>query len=221
MRTLLKATLLACLAFVLQAPIHGQQAVTVETFGGLEFYLQDANFVKDLKLTPDQLNKARVTSRQIKEKHRADMAKLANVPKEEFPGKFEELQKTVADATIQALGNVLKPEQIKRLKQLELQKRGLQLFRDAEVEKQLKLTDDQKAKIKEIKETTDRELFKLVADAQGNAAKTQAVFQKRAGIDKENLEKAVALLNEDQKKVWKELVGELFEFKLIGGGVLK
>jgi hypothetical protein len=216
MRTLVKATLVTCLALVLRGPAPAQQAIPFEAFGGLEFYLQDANFVKDLKLTPDQLNKARTTSRQVKEKHRADIAKLANVPKEELAKKFEELEKTVHDATIQALANVLKPEQIKRLKQLQLQQRGLQLFGDAEVDKVLKLTDDQKAKIKEIKETTDREHFKLFEDAKGNAAKTQALFQKMAGKDKENLQKAAALLNDDQKKAWKELVGELFDFKMQG-----
>src|SRR5262245_35878887 len=112
MRTFLKATLLTGLALMLCHPLWGQQAIPFEAFGGLEFYLQDANFVKDLKLTPDQLAKARTTSRQVKEKHRADIAKLANVPKEELAKKFEELEKTVHDATIQALADVLKPEQI-------------------------------------------------------------------------------------------------------------
>jgi hypothetical protein len=217
MRSLLGVTLVACLAIALAGLVRAQQEIPFDAFGVLEYMLQDQDAVKEMKLTNDQLTKAKAVSRQVREKHKGDLAKLKDVPKEAYPQKLRDLEKTVAEQTIKGLAGTLKPDQLKRFKQLELQNRGLIALSDPEVEKTLKLTDDQKGKIKTMYDAIIQERFVLFKDAQNDATKIREVFRKAAAKDKEGLEKASALLNDDQKKVWKELMGELFEFKVVGG----
>jgi Spy/CpxP family protein refolding chaperone len=107
----------------------------------------------------------------------------------------------------------LKPEQTKRLKQIELQNGGLRAFADADVQKSLNLTDKQKDEIKDISESTNKDVQELRASAQGDRQKFREVRTKVEAIQKEAKEKVSGLLTEDQKKTWKEMVGEPFEVK--------
>src|SRR5437762_12802682 len=56
----------------------------------------------------------------------------------------DEQFKKVPDAVWKALGDVLDADQQKRLRQIFLQQRGPNAFMDAKVQKELKLTDQQK-----------------------------------------------------------------------------
>ncbi len=124
--------------------------------------------------------------------------------------KYQELMK-------KALADALTPEQAKRLKQIQLQQRGAEAFSDPEVATALKLTEDQKEKIQTIREDARKEMTDLFKNAAGNR---EEAFKKMAGMRKEIAEKVTAVLNAEQKKMWKEMLGEPFEgsgFRRPGG----
>ena len=85
---------------------------------------------------------------------------------------------------------------------------GVQAFSTPRVQEALKLTDDQKSKIREINTTTMREATEARESAGDDRA---AARTKMISIRKDALSKVQALLTNDQKSSWKELTGEPYE----------
>lgn len=121
---------------------------------------------------------------------------------EEQLKKYEELQK-------KALADSLSPEQLKRLKQIQLQQRGAQAFQDPEVQTALKMTDEQKEKVKTIAEDARKDMGELFKNAGGG--NREEAMKKFAAFRKEVMDKTTSVLTDDQKKSWKDMVGEPFE----------
>jgi len=179
--------------------------------GGKAMLLMSPDVQQELKLSEEQLTKVREVSQQVIEKNKDNFGKLKDLPKDQQREKFQEMAKTIAAETDNALKDVLKADQHKRLRQLELQQRGAQAFADADVQKELKLTDDQKDKIKTLSEDAGKEMREIFQNAQGNF---QDAMTKVNTLRKETLEKVTATLGADQKKAWQEMTGAPFEFKL-------
>lgn len=141
---------------------------------------------------------------------RPDQAKMTEVRAEQTKVN-EEVTKVVTEA--------LTAEQKKRVKQIEVQAMGLRAFANEDVLKELKLTDEQKTKVKEVTDATQKELTDAGLGrpmAGGGAARPDAAARaeqqkKRAEINGKATEKAAAVLTDDQKKAWKELTGEKFD----------
>jgi Spy/CpxP family protein refolding chaperone len=182
-------------------------------FGGPGMLLQNTGVQKELKLTDDQIQKIKDVTQKIQDKHKDDFAALAKVDQQERREKFQELFKTIGEETEKSLADILKPEQSKRLKQIGLQQRGSQAFNDEEVQKTLKMTDDQKDKIKTLNEDAGKEMREIFQNAQGNF---REAGEKAAALRKETMEKVMALLTDEQKKAWKDMTGEPFEVRFEG-----
>ena len=125
-----------------------------------------------------------------------------------------DLRKKLNDAVEKAVPDILKADQVKRLDQLKVQAAGLQAFAKDDVVTALKLTDDQKDKIKTLSDDAAREMREL---RQGGGG--QGAFQKIAAMRKETLDKVQSVLTADQKKTWKDMTGDPFEvlFDLTAG----
>jgi Spy/CpxP family protein refolding chaperone len=167
---------------------------------------------KELKLTQEQAEKVKAAS----EKQRKSFQGLRAIQDEqERAKKFEEMRKE-ADKFV---AEILKPEQVKRLKQITLQQQGGRALEDPEVAKELNLTDDQKTKVKEIMEDTGNQIRELFQGGGGFSEETRKKMQE---INKTATEKATGLLTADQKAKWKEMTGEPFKgeirFGPPGGG---
>ena len=170
---------------------------------------------KELKLTEDQIKKVNELEKEMRQKYSDDVAKLQDLDRSEREPKFEELRKKIGDETRKPLAGILKPEQEKRLHQIQRQAEGTQAFMSADVESELKLTPEQKEKIKTINDDTRKEMMELF---QGGG---RVNFQKMQTIRKESVENATAVLTDEQKKTWKEMTGEPFHFEMgqrRGGG---
>jgi hypothetical protein len=110
-----------------------------------------------------------------------------------------------------ALGSILKPDQLKRLKQIELQMQRAMAFSNPEVQKSLKLTSDQIEKIKTINDDAQAERRSLFSG--GGGGRNQGNFQKMQAMQKETLTKIEGVLTDEQKKSWKDMTGEPFQFQ--------
>src|SRR5262249_38790439 len=116
--------------------------------------------------------------------------------------------------TEKALGEVLKPEQTKRLNQIQLQVRGSQAFSDPKVAEALKLTDSQKKDIKTIQEDSQKQIRALFEGGRPGAD----AREKMTKLRKETSDKIMDVLNKDQKKSWEELTGKPFTIQRAPGG---
>lgn len=167
-------------------------------FGGMLLSAEPVQ--KELKLTEDQTKKIKEIADAAP---RPDFAGLQNATPEErakrgaeFAEKARETQKKAEE--------VLTADQKKRFKEITVQVRGLS---DPEVVADLKLTDEQKSKIRSIGEDTQtktRELF------QGGA--NEGAREKMTQLRKESEEKTLAVLTADQKSQFEKMKGEKVGF---------
>jgi Spy/CpxP family protein refolding chaperone len=156
---------------------------------------------EDLKMTDDQVKK--VTD--LSTKQREAFTGLRDLSQEERGKKLQEL----TAQNEKAVGEILKPEQAKRLKEISLQTQGARaLANDAAVAKSLALTGEQQEKIKAIEAESRSEAQKLFQGGIGNFEEAQ---KKRAELTKATNEKAMAVLTPEQKTKWKEMTGEPFK----------
>jgi hypothetical protein len=125
-----------------------------------------------------------------------------NLSQEERQKRQEERTK----ANEKALAEILKPDQLKRAKQISWQQQGALAVSDPEFATALKLTDEQKDKIKTIQ--ADARPAGGQARRGGNQEEAR---KQREALRKETEERMMSVLTADQKTTWKELMGEPFK----------
>jgi hypothetical protein len=193
--------------------------------GGVGFLISNEAVQKELKMDKDQADKATEAVKKVREKHADDFSKLRDVPQDERRTKMQELSKEVNEETLKSVGEVLKPEQMTRLKQIELQRSSFAAFTRPDVQEALKLTTEQKEKVKTISDEANKDIQALRGaggqgrgqGGAGGAGRGQgrggfgANNEKVTALRKETNGKLVALLTDDQKKTWKGLTGDAFE----------
>jgi hypothetical protein len=171
--------------------------------------VQNEELQKELKLTPEQLAKIRQIPLLIKEKLKDQFAEMEKLEGKERREKSRELRKVYAEEFPKHLARILTANQQKRMKQIFLQQGGVQAFTDPDVENELRLTPKQKEAFKEIALKTNKDAMKIYLDEQDDAAASAKV----AVMQKENMAQALAMLSDEQKVKWKELLGQPFEAK--------
>jgi Spy/CpxP family protein refolding chaperone len=191
--------------------------------GGLTGMLSNNKGLQDeLKMDKDQVDKLTEALAKVREDMRDDLAKLRDrqTPMEERTA----IGKKLNEANEKAVASVLKPDQVKRLHQIENQQAGMNVFNKEDVQKVLKLTDAQKDKLEDI----NKELTKDIRDLSGGGA-GGAGGRGRGGFNPENLTKMQdlrkeamasakkALTDEQRDILTKEVLGAPFEVQFGGG----
>jgi hypothetical protein len=185
--------------------------------GGPGFLINNEAVQKELKLSEEEVTKGKEAVQGITEKYQEEFGKLRDLDQEERMTKMRELTTKQGEETYAALEKAWKPEQVKRLKQIGVQAQGLQAFMSPAVDKALKLTDEQKEKVRSLQMEQGEEMQGLRGGGGGDPTE---MMKKMATMRKEFTGKAVALLTDDQKKEWKELTGDPFDVPMqpFGGG---
>jgi hypothetical protein len=188
---------------------------------------------EDIKASEEQITKLKDWAKEFKttsDKIREDEG--VKIGKGGFGKIDEEMQAKIASANVKIskeaykqLGDVLKKEQVERVKQIERQNLGIQAFTNAEVVEALKLTDAQKASVKGISADLQKETREIYADAgiggkggKFDQEKFQEAQKKVQKVQKEYMTKVVDVLEDTQKKTWKELTGEAFDTTKLNTG---
>jgi hypothetical protein len=184
-------------------------------FGGFQFGLaqlvQNKSVQEELKMTDEQVAKVKEIADKSREKFKDELEKG------DFKAKFEIFKKvndSITETVTKDLDKLLKPEQIKRLKQIEIQQLGVEAFTKDSVIKDLKLNDDQTTKIKTLTETLQKDTKAAFEDA--GKGKFQEAFKKVGELKTATMEKVTGVLTDTQKTKWKDLTGDKFELKFGG-----
>jgi Spy/CpxP family protein refolding chaperone len=208
---LCKLALALGVAALLASPALAQRGGRGGPFGGGAQLLENNKSVQEeLKMDKDQIDKVKEALAKVREDHKDDIAKLRDrdTPMEERM----EIGRKIGEANTKAIAGILKPEQEKRWKQMQHQMQGVGMFNDAEVQKTLSLTDDQKDKIKTINEDLQKERRELFQGGAGGDF--QEMRKKMEAMNKEAMNKAKSVLTADQKKTLDNLTGKPFELKM-------
>lgn len=195
--------------------------------GGVTNLVSNKAVQEDLKLSEEQVTKLkewgtefRKKSAEIMKDKGVDFGKGGGFGKmdDETRAKLDAANVAINAEAYKQLGEVLKKEQVERLKQIQRQQMGVGAFSNAEVVDALKLTAAQKDSVKGIsgdlsKDT--KEIFGTGGDKGGKGKvdfeKIQENMKKVQKLQKEYLGKMEDILDDKQKSAWKEMKGAEFD----------
>jgi Spy/CpxP family protein refolding chaperone len=216
MRSLYKVLLAAGLVALLAEPALAQRGRGgFGMFGGGAMLLGNEGVQKELKMSPEQIDKAKDAVQKLLAKQKEMFGQFQGLSREEMREKMTAVGREMSEAGNKAAAEILKPEQLTRYKQIELQQQGFLAFGTPETQTALKLTAEQKEKIKTLTADANRELGEL--RPQGGGGDFQEMIKKMTALRKETLDKIASILTADQKAAWKTLTGEPFEVRFERG----
>jgi hypothetical protein len=144
--------------------------------------------------------------------------------KKELDVTDEQMEK-LPDEMMVAISKVLNEKQFKRFKQIDLQNHKNNAFKDPKVQKELKMTDEQKKNIAAILTDEAKEIADLAPKGGGGFGKGKGGAgggntEKIATIRNDSKEKIYTVLTKEQRKSWRDMIGEEFKFPTnpFGGG---
>jgi Spy/CpxP family protein refolding chaperone len=173
--------------------------------------LQHREVQEELKLTGGQVQRINEMRHAVHEKHREELDKLRDLGPQERHREQAVLDGAISREMMQALSRILEPAQFGRLEQIHRQQQGLRVFSDPGVDKILRLTNKQKQNIKKLSDDAANEARMLFRTAAQNGF--QETLKKIETVRQKAIERCVALLTDEQRKAWKDLIGEPFEVK--------
>jgi Spy/CpxP family protein refolding chaperone len=152
---------------------------------------------EDLKVAPEQRQKIHAFADKQWKKFQAMRA--------ERNRGFEAMAKENQDF----LKNTLTPEQCKRLNQIAMQVAGLLWVMRSDVAAELKLTDDQKQKIRTLHREAHKEAQEALRSNNGTVEE-----EKFRELRQTNRKRLMSVLTDEQKTKWREMAGEQFRGEL-------
>lgn len=156
---------------------------------------------KELKLSEEQIGKLKDALNKVLEKHRDDFAKFQQMSPEEQQKQMMALNEDHK----KAVAGVLDAKQWKRYKQFQWQMDPIGALQDPDLQKELKLSDEQKKKIDNLFNDANKKMQDMRKGRESSPEKYQAVVK--------DLEKKTNdVLTEEQQKNLKELKGPPFPF---------
>lgn len=174
-----------------------------------------ADVAKELKLSSDQ----KVKIEDMMESMRGQGFRVSG-PGGGGPGGGEqpdmsEMRKRAAERREQervALAKILDADQIKRLKELGIQRSGISAITDADVQKDLKFTADQKTKVETLQKKQMEAMMAVgekIRNQEIDRDEARGIFEKNRKIMDEELAK---VLTAEQKKMLADMGGKPFTF---------
>jgi hypothetical protein len=173
--------------------------------------LMNKSVQNELKLTDEQKEKVASYQSEMAGKMREAFSKFRDLNPEEAREKLQAMMKEATTQSEKLVKEILKPEQARRLKQIELQQAGLRNFTNEETQKALQLTDEQKEKLETIAEDTAKDSQEIMREAGRDFQRAAEARKKVEALRKQAMEKANAVLTDEQKKALRDLMGEPFE----------
>jgi len=195
----------------LPAPVDGG----LRAISGFDRLIMIEDVQKALKLSDEQVQAAKEVVHKIRQQHREEIDKAAKGAEDgdDRHKKVAGVLQKVSAETLARLEGLFSPDQLTRLKQIELQERGLRAFSDPQVKTALQLTQDQITKIQEIAERAEaamRQSFQAGAKTPDSSRALKGLLAAR----RQMMDEAVKVLTGEQRKTWSALAGPPFEFKI-------
>ncbi|HTU93290.1 MAG TPA: hypothetical protein VMF69_24630 [Gemmataceae bacterium] len=220
MRPQVKWLLTTLLAVLIVAPVAGQLPLGAELESLLEngvgepILLANDSVKQEINLTGEQSDRVQKIVKEVSDKYRSELQKAGGDRKKQLRMASEWMRET-RERVHKALPDILKPEQMKRLDQIQIQVNGIASFKRPDVQKKLNLTEEQKVEIRKIGDHLKQEAAETFKEAaKAPLRKMPGAVQKVRELKEDATKKAIQTLTAEQKKTWKEITGEKIDFKL-------
>ncbi len=183
--------------------------------GGGAMLLAIPKVQEELKITDEQKTKLQALAEKLGAEMRERFAGFRDLSDEERQKRMEEMQAEGAkrlEEVRKQVAEILKPEQVKRLRQIELQQQGVRALERAEVAEELGITDAQKADMQKVREEIEAKMQAMREERRGQqgppSEERMAEFRK---MREEAEAKVMAVLTDAQKQKLRDMMGEPFE----------
>jgi hypothetical protein len=215
-------TLLLALPVLAQLPALLELQALIEAGVGEPILLANDGVKKEIKLTGEQDRQVQQIVKDAREKYLPDIRKAQGDRQKSVKLVLESTRET-RERVHKALPDILKPDQLKRLNQIQIQVNGIASFKRQDVQEQLKLSDEQKEDIRKIGDGLKQALAELMKDTSTMPLrKLPRTIPKIKQLKNEATDKAIEKLTSEQKKTWQEMTGEKFDFQFqLPGGSLR
>jgi Spy/CpxP family protein refolding chaperone len=217
MRAQVKWLLTAVLAGLTASPLLGQAprggALLDLLENGMDkpMLLAIPGVKKEIKLTDKQDAQVKKIVQEVHAKYRPDFQKAGGDPQKLAKVGMASAQE-VRERMHKELPDILKPEQLKRLDQIQIQANGILSFKRADVQKKLNLTDKQKQGIRQIGDQLKKDVADVLQDVRtAPLRKGPAAMGKIKDLKNAATRKALDTLDSEQQQTWKEMTGDKFE----------
>ena len=186
--------------------------------GGVIMLLGSEQVQKELELVDDQ--KAQLTKMQeeMRAQFTAAFAGVQDLSEEERRKRFEEMRAKGEETMKQLRAKVeeiLLPQQMDRLRQINLQVQGTRALNEPEVAEALGITEEQKTQLATIRDELRKQAEERRAARQANQGNQGQDNQAdRDARRKAAQDRIMAVLTDEQKAKFEELKGEKFELDM-------
>jgi hypothetical protein len=186
---------------------------------GSVYYFFDKGRKADLKVTAEQERALEDTKeRREKVRQRYEEENLAlresKLPESQKNAKLRALETKASEDLFRLYGEVLRPEQIKRMKQILFQTREMEVFDHPEVREALKIGDKEWRALWDAYNKLGRETVEqLKAEVEAKKITPQEAARRARAVGWSVPEQVRAVLTPEQRKVFEDLYGEKYTFR--------
>ena len=168
---------------------------------------------QDLKINKTKSREVSRALRNLSRKHFDVFMKLQALPNDSASGRFRRVVADFKADSQSMLVSVLTIEQRKRLKQLQLQKGGIEAFSAAQVVKRLKIDAKQQEKLDRLqRESVDADWRIIKRHYLGGISGMMKGVEDFDMNRKAYIQKALKVLTKSQREEYRELVGKPVDF---------
>ena len=196
-------------AFAQDIPDEARRQLT-ETVGGPYVVFRD-KVQDDLKLSTEQKEKVGEKLQERVQDAMAFFQKLEGAGPEEREKELGGYRRKARENLAAFLKETLKEDQLKRLRQLELQQEGAFAL-GGEAGKELKITDDQRRRFMGVVQEMQKKIEPMIKETQ-SGGNPEEIRPKVMKIRKEHEAKIESILTDAQKTQWKEMLGKPLDLR--------
>ena len=184
--------------------------------------LRNPKVQEDLKLDEKQAAAIKKTFDDLNAKRREIYAPIPGITRQErskiVAAASKELQKYTVEQ-YKKLIEGLKAEQSKRLDQIVVQTQGIRALDDPKIAKELKITDEQKRKMAEARQSVGQDRQKLFAEIRAGQFDRTKYREKLQEIAKANDQKVLEALSKEQQEQFAKMKGKTIQLGRNAAGV--
>lgn len=175
--------------------------------------LQSDAVREDLGISRETAQEAMAAIRELRTRLEPEMRGMMMMAPETRAAAMAEFNSKIADSVEGAFSLILDDSQLARFKQILLQSKGLEAFTLPDTQSRLNLDTRQLDELREIFVQTSSQAKEITTAARESGNREDGLAQ-LAAFRREAMEKALAVLDDSQTAIWKEMTGERFEFKM-------
>jgi hypothetical protein len=164
---------------------------------------------RNLNLTPQQLNQLTQLNEQLRTPFQTQFNQLNQLAEQQRTARLQELLTGFDTDFARSAGDIISRKQLARLQQLELQRRGLNAFGESTVQERLNLTQGQRESLRQLNERISQDMQRITRLAQTNQ---EAALTQLDALRQQTLIQTNAVLTEPQRRLWREMIGDPFNF---------